>query len=292
MRQITIDNTLKRDFHQFMLGGITPRPIALVSTIDAKGNRNLAPFSYFNAVSSLPPILMVSIGRKADGSKKDTLVNIEETGEFVVNMVHFPLVMQMALSSVQLPPDADEFDLAGLNTMDSSFVKAFRVKESPIHFECKVRDILELGSMPGESTLVFGDVQCIHVEEEIIDKNNRINPSELKIVGRLGRSYYTRTGPETLETIVMPQQDIPIGFEALPDEIKTSEHLSANDIAKLASCKRIPDEDSIKELKDFLKKDPSGDSKQQMHQKIKEFIHLGNLDDALVWAFTLNWEDE
>ena len=292
MRQITLDNTSKRDFHQFMLGGITPRPIALVSTIDAQGNRNLAPFSYFNAVSSLPPILMVSVGRKADGSKKDTLFNIEETGEFVVNMVHFPLIMQMALSSVQLPPDSDEFDLAGLNTLKSTFIKPFRVKESPIHFECKVRDILELGSKPGESTLVFGDVQCIHVDESIIDNNNRIDPSLLRIVGRLGRSYYTRTGPETLETIVMPQREIPIGFEALPDEIRRSEYLSANDIAKLASCKQIPDKDSVQALQNSIKKNSSDPGCQMTQQKIKKFIDLGNLDEALKWAFTLKQKDE
>jgi flavin reductase (DIM6/NTAB) family NADH-FMN oxidoreductase RutF len=189
--------------------------------------RNIAPYSYFNAVSSIPPILMVSVGRKGDGHKKDTLVNVEETGEFVVNMVPFSMIRQMALTSVMLPPESDEYNLSGLTGIDSIHIRPQRIEESPIHFECKLNRILTLGSGPAESTLIFGDVQCIHIDEKIIDERNRIDPTKLDIVGRLGRSYYTRVEGSSLETVVMPQREIPLGFEVIPASIRKSEILSA-----------------------------------------------------------------
>jgi flavin reductase (DIM6/NTAB) family NADH-FMN oxidoreductase RutF len=287
MKYITPENTTKRDFHQFMLGGIVPRPIAWVSTVDREGIRNLAPFSYFNAVSSLPPVLMVSVGRKPDGSKKDTLLNVEQTGELVVNMVPYQMLWQMALTSVQLPSELEEFNLAGLETLDSVHVKPPRVRYSPIQFECRVNRILDLGTGPGESSLIFGDVQCIHVEEGAIDENNRIDPAKLGIVGRMGRSYYTRTGKETLETVVVPQLRIPIGFDALPEKIRKSKWLTANETSQLAALTKLPSKNVIQQtISEFKHQNLSPDD-QKIQEKISELIQKGQTEQALILAFGL-----
>ena len=288
MRLITIENTAQKDFHQFMLGAITPRPIALVSTRDEHGIRNLAPFSYFNAVSSIPPILMVSVGRKQDGGKKDTLLNAEKTGEFVVNMVPHSLLRQMALTSVQLPPEEDEFDLAGLNALESTYIKAHRVKESPIHFECRVRDILELGPGPGESSLIFGDVLCMHIDERIIDARNRIDAVKLGIVGRLGRSHYCRVEKGVIETVVVPQLKRPIGFEALPDHLKRSDILSANDLASLAASTELPDKGALEALKNSFFMDKPRFDLSEIHQLIRSAIKMGDIEYALSLAYSVS----
>ena len=284
MRTIELNNTSKRDFHQFMLGGVTPRPIALVSTIDASGIRNLAPYSYFNAVSSIPPILMVSVGRKPDGNKKDTLVNVENNREFVVNMVPYSLIMQMALSSVALPPDADEFDLSGLTPVDSVNIAPYRVKESPIQFECRLRELKEMGKKAGESTLLFGDVLCIHVDEKIIDKNNRIDPVKANIVGRLGRSYYSRVEASNIETIVMPQMDVPIGYSYLPEDLRNSTVLTANDIAKMAALKNMPDVETIQRKANQYSQRIISYKKNQFHKELKKMIEKDDIENALIHA--------
>jgi flavin reductase (DIM6/NTAB) family NADH-FMN oxidoreductase RutF len=285
MRKITLDNTSKRDFHQYMLGSVVPRPIALVSTVSEGGVRNIAPYSYFNAVSSIPPILMVSVGRKGDSHKKDTLVNVEETGEFVVNMVPFSMIRQMALTSVMLPPESDEYNLSGLTGIDSIHIRPQRIEESPIHFECKLNRILTLGSGPAESTLIFGDVQCIHIDEKIIDERNRIDPTKLDIVGRLGRSYYTRVEGSSLETVVMPQREIPLGFEVIPESIRKSEILSANDLASLASLYQLPSQSEIKEhCENYRVKHPNF-SREDLHRSIKTHIQLEQ--KIIAWSIAL-----
>ena len=288
MRCITIDNTPPTDFHQFMLGAVTPRPIAWVSTVDEKGIRNLAPFSYFNAVSSIPPVLMISISRKADGSKKDTLVNIETTGELVVNMVPHNRIWQMALSSVQIPADADEFRLAGLQALDSTRVKPPRVTESPVHFECRVRDIIHLGTGPGESSLILADVLCLHIDEAVIDPKNRIDPLKLDLVGRLGRSNYCRMQKDTIEPVHLPQTEIPIGFDALPEAIRNSNILSANDLAMLASATEYPDPEAIEVLQEQLFKDGPRFDTDEIHQLIRQALKMSDLEYALALTFTVS----
>jgi flavin reductase (DIM6/NTAB) family NADH-FMN oxidoreductase RutF len=280
MKTIYPDSTPKKDFHQFMLGGIVPRPIALLSTIDKKGINNLAPFSYFNAVSSIPPILMVSIGRKADGSKKDSLINVEETGEFVVNMVHHALLHPMALSSVAFPSKTDEFDMTGLTPLPSENIKAMRVKEAKIQFECRLREIKNLGEQAGEGSLIFGDVLCIHIDESIIGENNRLLPDKMDMIGRLGRSYYTRIKPESILTVVQAQQVRPIGYPALPVSIRNSQILSANDLSVLAAQTSLPDEKELEELRGRYASRLLSDENIK-HTEIKKAIEENKIELAL-----------
>jgi flavin reductase (DIM6/NTAB) family NADH-FMN oxidoreductase RutF len=235
VKEIRTDNTSRIDFHQFMLGAIIPRPIALVGTVSNAGIRNLAPFSYFNAVSSIPPVLMFSLSSKGpDSIKKDTLVNIEQTREFSVNMVSYSFAGKMALSSVEFPPETDEFVKTGFTSIESRYISAPRVKECPIQFECRLREIKELGSEKEDCTIVFGDVVCIHVDPSIIDENNRIDPGKLDIIGRLGRHYYSRISAESIFSFPQAMNIIPIGYDRLPEHIRQSDTLLANEIALIA----------------------------------------------------------
>lgn len=234
MKEIRLDNTGRKDFHQFMLGSVIPRPIALVGTIGRNGIPNLAPFSYFNAVSSIPPVLMFSLSRKGiEGVKKDTLINIEQNGEFTVNMVSYAQAWPMVLSSVEFPPEVDEFKKSGFSPMESKYISPPRVKESKIQFECRLREIKELGDSIQDCTLVFGDVVCLHVDESILTENNRIDPFKLDITGRLGKEYYSRITPESIFSIQMNLK--PTGYDLLPEHIKQSEILTANEIGRLAA---------------------------------------------------------
>ena len=280
MRFITTENTPRRDFHQYMLGSFVPRPIALVSTMGKNGVYNLAPFSYFNAVSSVPPVLMVSVGRSPNGKKKDTLQNIEENGEFVVNMVNYGMLRQMTLASVAFPPEQSEFEMAGFKPIKSTMLNIPRVEGAPIQFECKVKKIIELGDGPGESSVVFGDILCMHVDEGVIDENNRIDPVKLDVMGRLGRSNYTRITQESIETAVQAQFSNPVTYPNLPEHIRSSKILSANEIAILAAV------DITDWLEKTESKGESGDvdflnNPQMHHEAIKNALKCNNISRAI-----------
>jgi flavin reductase (DIM6/NTAB) family NADH-FMN oxidoreductase RutF len=231
---------------------------------------------------------MFSLGNKPDGSKKDTLRNIEQNGEFVVNMVQFSMIRQMALSSVQIASDQDEFRLAGLHGIASQTIKPERVKESLIHFECRLNRIVTLGEGQKENSVVFGDIQCLHVDESVIDENNRIDPAKLQVVGRLGRSHYTRTGDFSLETVVMPQTKIPVGFDALPGQIKHSKVLTANELAILASQYELPSPQEIKDFRTEFEKRSVFDKQEEIHHRIRELLKQGDGQKALLMALALS----
>ena len=172
--------------YKILTGSVLPRPIGWISTIDLNGRPNLAPFSFFNVVCSNPPtVLFCPTIRGTDGGIKDTLNNVRTTGEFVVNIVTEETLPAMNASSVEAPPDFNEFEYAGLNMMSSMFVKPPRVKESPVHFECKLREIIEINNEPGGGSIVIGTIIHIHVEERVLLGPDKINLRELKPIGRL-----------------------------------------------------------------------------------------------------------
>lgn len=173
--------------YKLLIGAVVPRPIAFVSTVDAAGVRNLAPFSFFTAVSSDPAVLCFSAGLRA-GAKKDTLVNVEETGEFVVNVVTEALAEAMNLTAAEYPPEVDEFAVAGLTAVPATVVKAPRVAESPVSFECKLRQVIPVGN----ARLVLGDVVCVHADDSLVS-DFKIDAEKLQAVGRMGGNSYTRT---------------------------------------------------------------------------------------------------
>ena len=195
-----------RDLHKLLLSAVAPRPIAFASTIDSKGNVNLSPFSYFNVFSSNPPILIFSPSRRVrDNTTKHTLQNADETREVVINMVDYSIVEQMSKSSNDYAKGVNEFTKTGLTEVSSLKVKPPRVLESPVSFECVVDNIISLGENGGAGQLVIAKVVHIHVNSEMLDSNDQIDPTKLDLVARLGGDWYSRVTKESMFTITKPK---------------------------------------------------------------------------------------
>ena len=195
-----------RDLHKLLLSAVAPRPIAFASTIDSKGNVNLSPFSYFNVFSSNPPILIFSPSRRVrDNTTKHTLQNADDTREVVINMVDYSIVEQMSKSSNEYAKGVNEFTETGLTEVSSLKVKPPRVLESPVSFECVVDNIISLGENGGAGQLVIAKVVHIHVNSEMLDSNDQIDPTKLDLVARLGGDWYSRVTKESMFTISKPK---------------------------------------------------------------------------------------
>lgn len=179
--------------YHLLVDVVTPRPIAWVTTLDSEGRVNLAPFSFFNAFGANPPVVVFSPTLRRDGTKKDTLLNVERTGEFVINAAVAELAQQVNLSSKELPYGESEVQLTGLSLVPSQKVKPPRLKETPVSMECKVRQIVPMGTGPIAANLVIGEVMVIHVADSIIDGKGRIDPRKLRTIARLGGDYYCHT---------------------------------------------------------------------------------------------------
>ena len=235
-----------KDWHQYMLGAVAPRPIAFVSSIDNQGNANLAPYSFFNAFSSNPPILAFSVANKSDQfDSKDTLKNVRTNGEVVINVVSYRYVRQMSLTSIEYPHNVSEFEQAGFTPISSDLVKPFRVAESPISFECKIQRIIPLGTNGGAGNIVICDVLRLHIDENILDNNGRINPHKADLMGRMGRAYYARASGEAIHTIFQARKSLGIGYQQLPQSAKSSEILTANNLGHLANLTEAPAENIL-----------------------------------------------
>ena len=240
-----------RDRYGLLVGTVAPRPIALASTVDADGRRNLAPFSYFNVFSIDPPILVVGPTlRGRDGTVKDTLANARATGEIVVNLVDHAMVEGTSLSSSDYPSDVDEFAKSGFTPVDSDTVKAARVGEAPVSFECSVTQIVELGEGPGAGHMLVCEVKRVHIAEDVLDGDGKVDAHSIDLVGRCGGNFYVRASGEALFEIPKPTgSGLGVGVDALPIEISSSGALDANQLARLGSATAIPDETEVNEHK-------------------------------------------
>lgn len=241
MKSFTPDNTSPRDLHAVLLSGVAPRPIALVSSIDSDGNHNLSPFSFFNAFSSNPPVVVFSPSyRGTDGTAKDTFRNVAATGECTISAVPFRLVEQISLASSNYAPDIDEFEKAGLSKRPSVDVAPPGVAESPFIMECKLMQYIELSKgAPASGNLMICRVLRIHVAESAFD-GARIDPRRLDLVSRMGYNYYCRANGDAVFEVPKPNVN-GIGFDALPDFIRTSDILTGNDLARLAGVGALPE---------------------------------------------------
>ncbi len=283
MIRIDPQTTSNPDFYQFLIASVAPRPIAFVSTMDKEGNTNLAPFSFFNAFSANPPIVVFSVGKRVqDGTTKDTLSNVEETMECVINMVSHSIVRQMTLTAVNYPKGVNEFEKAGLTPLASDLVRPFRVKESPVQLECRVDRILPLGTEGGAGCLIICNVLCIHVSEDVMDADKRrIDPYKIDLVGRLGRAYYTRASGDAVFEIVQPERPIVLGYDGLPLSIRQSEVLTGNNIAQIASLIALPPKEEILTLKKDNRVQKilySGNILRGLHLLAQEELQKGNTD--------------
>lgn len=199
-------NGVFTDNYKFLIGSILPRPIAWVSTLNKDGSNNLAPFSFFTAVSAKPMIIaFCPMIRTSTGQKKDTLINIEENKEFVINFVDSSLTDKCNASSAELAYGEDEFKFTGLTPIDSEIIAPKRIKESKIHFECRLKDIISYGDAPGCGSLVTGEVVKVHIAEELLD-NGRISTDKFQPVGRgAGNDWFGAGDRFELERLMKAQ---------------------------------------------------------------------------------------
>lgn len=224
----------------YLQSSIGPRPIAFASTMDGDGNPNLSPFSFFNVFSANPPILVFSPARRVrDNSIKHTLMNCEATKEVVINVVNYDLVQQTSLASTEYATGVDEFIKSGLTQLASDLVKPFRVKESPVQFECKVTQIIALGNEGGAGNLILCEVVKMHIDEEILDENGAIDQYKIDLVSRLGGNWYSRSNQGLFE-VPKPLATLGIGVDAIPKEVRSSAVFDGNDLGKLGNIEALP----------------------------------------------------
>lgn len=229
----------------YLQGAIAPRPIAFASTIDAEGRPNLSPFSFFNVFSANPPILIFSPARRVRGNTtKHTLENAMATKEVVINVVNYDIVQQMSLSSTEYAEGVNEFVKAGLTPIPSDIVKPSRVAESPVQFECKVNEIIHLGTEGGAGNLIICEVVKIHVDEAMLDDNGLIDQHKIDLVSRLGGNWYSRSNMGLFE-VPKPLITLGIGVDSIPDYIKKDTFFSGNDLGMLGNIEALPTEEEI-----------------------------------------------
>lgn len=250
-RMLTIDPTQipTKDLHQYILGAVAPRPIAFASSLSVDGIPNLAPYSFFNAFSSNPPILIFSSNRRvSNNTTKDTLKNVEDTREVVINVVSHNIARQMALASIEYGPEVDEFVKCGLTPLPSDLVKPFRIAESPVQMECTVENILPLGEGGGAGNLIICHIVRMHISESVLNEKGRIDPHLIDLIGRMGRFYYARASGTAVEEIVQEVTAIGIGFDGLPARLLHSKILTGNHLGRLASLTALPDTVAAREM--------------------------------------------
>ena len=265
--------------HGYLLGAVAPRPIAFASTIDADGNPNLSPFSFFNVFSANPPIMIFSPARRVRGNTtKHTLENAMETKEVVINVVNYDIVHQMSLSSTEYPKEVNEFDKAGFTMLKSDIVKPFRVAESPVQFECKVNEIIHLGNEGGAGNLIVCEVVKLHINEAVLDENGAIDQHKIDLVARAGGSYYSRAKEGFFE-IPKPISTLGIGVDVIPIEIRNSAVLTGNDLGKLGNVEQLPSRENVD---NFAKVNPQfiGINSLKKHTFAKEFLNTNDTESA------------
>ena len=282
--------------HQLLLGAIGPRPIAFASTLDQEGNANLAPFSFFNVFSANPPILVFSPARSGrTGQSKDTFNNAKAVPEVVINVVNYNMVHQMSLASSPYAPGIDEFVKAGFTALASQKVAPFRVAEAPVQFECKVQQIIELGQEGGAGNLIICEVVQMHIHEDLLNENGLIDQHKIDLVARMGGDWYCRANTESMFEIKKPITTCGIGYDALPQDIKNSQLLSANDLGQLAGIEALPNETDVNEYKllelSTLFLDLEHDAtalEQALHQRAHELLAQNQLEEAWLTLLSFN----
>lgn len=272
----------------YLQSAVGPRPIAFASTIGVNGIPNVSPFSFFNVFSANPPILIFSPARRVrDNSIKHTLINAEATREVVINVVNYDMVQQTSLASTEYADGVNEFVKSGLTPIPSEVVKPFRVKESPVQFECKVTQIIPLGSEGGAGNLILCEVLRIHIDESILDENGAIDQYKIDLVSRLGSNWYSRSNQGLFE-VPKPLSTLGIGVDAIPNYVKESIVFNGNDLGKLGNVEALPtlEEVSIFVQQNFAVKGVlSSDDVVKVHLEAKKY--LDNNDVFSAWKVLL-----
>jgi len=271
------------ELHGFLLGAVAPRPIAFASTIDAKGFRNLAPFSFFNVFSAQPPVLIFSPARRVrDNTTKDTLSNVIEIPEVCINIVSREITQQMNLASNEFPPLTDEFIKAGFTPLPSDLIRPFRVAESLVQMECKVFEIKPLSPKPGAGNLIFCEVLKMHINHSVLNSEGKIDPFKMHQIARMGGDWYTEVNENSLFEVEKPSRVPGIGIDQLPESIRNSKILTGNDLGILGNTEKFP---SPEEAHAYLQSHPELQrnlSEDSMHVLIATALQTGDKTQALM----------
>lgn len=272
--------------HSYLLGAVAPRPIAFASTVDKEGRPNLAPFSFFNVFSANPPIAIFSPARSGrTGETKHTYNNIKEVPEVVINIVNYSMVQQVSLASTEYPEGVNEFSKAGFTPLASEKIRPFRVKESPAQLECIVKEVIELGTHGGAGNLIICEVVLMHVSENVLDENSQIDPNKIDLVARMGGNWYSRAAGDALFEVAKPLLNLGIGIDMIPDYIRRSDILSANNLGQLGNIEKLPSDEEINAYKN------SGEIKnitrETAHQEAKKLLSNNKVSEA--WKVLLSF---
>lgn len=297
MRSIDPKSLPIPQLHGYLLGAVGPRPIAFASTIDKNGVSNLAPFSFFNVFSANPPIMVFSPARSGrTNTTKDTYNNVKEVPEVVINVVNYDLVHQMSLASSPYDPGTDEFEKTGLTPIASETIQPFRVAESPVQFECKVNEVIELGYGGGAGNLVICEVTRIHINDEVLDQDGKIDQHKIDLVSRMGGNWYCRADKTSMFEITKPIVTKGIGVDAIPEDIRLSTILTGNDLGQLGGIEELPNETDVNDYKLLELSDlfVSLEDKQAaleiaLHQRAKELLTENKLEEA--WKTLLSFNN-
>lgn len=278
----TIDpNSISQpELHSYLLSAVAPRPICFASTVDRAGNVNLSPFSFFNVFSSNPPIMIFSPARSGrDNSLKHTHINVTEVPEVVINMVNFPMVEQMSLSSTAYDKNVNEFVKAGFTQVESEKIKPPRVGEAPVAFECSVTQIIELADTPGAGNLILVKVELIHINNAYLTSGT-LDTKKLDLVGRMGGSWYTRSSGNSLFEIPKPTRNKGIGVDKLPESIRFSKVLTGNNLGRLGNIETLPSTSEIEAIHKLDEVKPLS-KREELHAVAKVILEDGDTKKAL-----------
>ena len=271
--EFSVDQLDVKSIYHLLISGISPRPIALVGTLDLKGNSNLAPFSFFNAFGANPPIVGFSPALSGrTGLPKDTLLNIQETKEFTISIANSSMVGQVSLSSCEYERSIDEFEKTGLTKQESTIVKPPFVGESSFVMECKLYDIIYLGNKPASGNLILGEIVMFHISENILDTKGVVDPNLLDAISRMGGSWYSKSKDGLFE-FKKPRHN-GLGFDAIPTTILNSNIITANELSQLSSVDKKP------KIVDKVYKQHKNDALKDLELLCKKFINEDLFDCA------------
>jgi flavin reductase (DIM6/NTAB) family NADH-FMN oxidoreductase RutF len=281
--------------HSHLLASVAPRPIAFASTMDKHGNPNLSPFSFFNVFGVNPPIAIFSPARRVKNNTiKHTLENAMETGEVVINIVNYSMVQQASLASTEYAKGINEFEKSGFTAIESVKVKPFRVKESPVQLECKVQDIIHTGTEGGAGNLIICEIVLVHISEDVLDTNGKIDQHKIDVVGRLGGDWYVRANGNALFQVEKPLTTMGMGIDNLPEKIRDSHVLTGNNLGQLGNVEKIP---TLEEANAFLQTDDwkkmlndpelNLSSTSNDHEIARLLLDKGYVKEAWYWLVSL-----
>ncbi len=265
---------------------VAPRPICFASTISKEGQVNLSPFSFFNLFSTNPPIVIFSPSRRVrDNTTKHTLQNVLEVPEVVINLVTFDMVQQTSLASCEFPKGVNEFIKAGFTPIPATLVKPPMVKESKVNLECKVIEVKVLGSEGGAGNLVICEILKMHIDDDLLDAEMKIDQRKINHVARLGGNWYCQVNETNLFQVEKPNTQLGIGIDSLPESIRSSKILSGNDLGRLANVEEMPfidpsfTDDHLKQIIQYYNLNPE-EMEKELHLYAKKLLEEGKVKEA------------